>query len=329
VPSLGALQEALRDPDAGVRQEAMRGLSQIGLSDPRAIVALCDALGNPATHDSARSALAQANWRPGLRGMPDPGAREAVVPDLLNAMERQDDITSGIIAARVCRMVVDAELEDQLVSEVLRDSAARLASEVEHRSLAFRRHVLVGILNEHPSELLTPLLLELLRIQPDLLSEPASSADRRAWDEALGLLIDRARKHDPMIRNQLLIHLLPSELAGSLMPAFSEMIAGRDQELRNECLILNANLLNEARFYSGLSIAARGEFVLALRKALKDERLDTREWAAIVLGEIGTDDAAAAIQEAVAIEPEPLVRTRLEMSLRSINARVSAQDGKR
>jgi HEAT repeat protein len=247
VPSLAAFQKALRDPDAGVREEAMRGLSQIGLGDPRAIVALCDALGNPATHDAARSALAQANWRPGLRGMPEPGAREAVVPDLLNAMRREDDVTSGVIAARVCQMVVDAEREDQPVSQVLRDSVARLAGEAENRGLVYRRHLLVGILNARPSELVTPLVLDLLRFQPDLVSEPAGSARRRTWDEALGGLIDGARKHDPMIRNQLLIHLLPSELARSLMPAFSEMIAVGDQVLRNECLILNANLLNEAR----------------------------------------------------------------------------------
>ena len=59
---ISLLRQAAGDHDAGVRIEAIRMLSQIGLKHPDAVPALCQALADPATRNEARIAISHLDW---------------------------------------------------------------------------------------------------------------------------------------------------------------------------------------------------------------------------------------------------------------------------
>ena len=62
LPALEELRRAVRDDDAEVRHEALMALSQIGMNDPAAILAICEALDDPRCTRSCQ----EGNRRGGL-----------------------------------------------------------------------------------------------------------------------------------------------------------------------------------------------------------------------------------------------------------------------
>ncbi len=331
VPFLGVFKEAVSDQDAGVREEAMRGLSQIGLSLPGAIPALCEALMDPRTHDAAIKAIGQVSARAGWKRPGDTAATlalalDAAVPALTGAIVSDDPHTCGVVAVLLCQLIYVSEIENPPVPPILRAAADSLRGRLRHCDPVLRRYVLMTLLEENPTELLTPVIGDLLEEEHDPAFEPAGTANRAARRATIASLIARARARDPLIRRQLHINLLPKDILQSLMPKVRAALADENEDLRLQALLVISNLRSDLR--SGLKSAAveTRSIVSALEIALTDRFPAVRELAAIILAELGpaARESRRAIQDAIANEHESTVRARMEEALQKLGSTGSA-----
>jgi HEAT repeat protein len=165
VPTVPALQQALRDQDAAVRAEVAKSLSQIGLRRKDAVPALAAALEDPTTHNDARNAIGRV-WYAGTPGDENSLFAESIesaVPALQRAMKNDDPRTRGVVAALLCRMIHYCALEQLTVPRALRAAVPTIRERLGDPSPLVRRYVLIEVLNERPTELLTPVYCDLLR----------------------------------------------------------------------------------------------------------------------------------------------------------------------
>jgi len=332
VPFLGVFQEALRDQNADVRAEAMRGLSDIGLSHPGAIPSLCDALRDARTRDAAVKALGQvtleAFWRPpGERNAALALALNAAVPALTRAMECDDPQTCRVVASLLCQLISVSEIENAPVPPILRAAADSLRARLRHPDPVLRQYVLMTLLDRIPTELLTPVFSDLLEEENDPALEPASTADRSARRAAVASLIASAQARDLLIRRQSLINMLPEEIVRFLIPRICAALADENEDLRLQSLMVISHFCSNQKSGPKSASARTRRIVSALEIALTDRVSDIRELAAISLAELGpaASDSEPALHDAIANEHVSTVRARMEAALRQLG---SAGSGK-
>lgn len=326
---LDVFREAVSDQDAEVRTEALRGLSEIGLSHSGAIPSLCDALKDPHTRDAAVKAIGRvANWsRPGDNAATRALALDAAIPALSGAMECDDPRSREVVASLLCQLISTSEIENPPGSPTLRTAADALRGRIRHSDQMLRRYVLMTLLNENPSELLTPVFGDLLDEETDPTLGSARTANRSTWKATIASLIARAQARDPLIRRQLLINLLPEDLVQSLVPMVCAALADENEDLRLQSMILISNLCSDQRFSPKSTSTWARCIVSALEIALTDCVPGIRGSAAITLAQLGpvAKDSEPALRAAIAKERESSVRAWIEAALRQLGGAASSQ----
>ena len=153
------LLQAAGDRDVGVRVEAIRMLSQIGLRHPDSVPALCQALADPGTRNEARIAIGHLHWM--LRSETDPSRDtelESAVPELLAAARQFDPRTRGVIVSLLCRQICGYGRQNWSLPTPLRAAVPELLKIVKNAEPIVRLYALLELLDEPPNELLLPML---------------------------------------------------------------------------------------------------------------------------------------------------------------------------
>jgi HEAT repeat protein len=315
------LRKALQDENPEVRAEALNSLSQIGLSRPEAVPALCEALANLATRIQARYAIGRVRyWGLHTEAEPDfTASLRASVPALISAMESKDQKSGGVVAALICRMIASYTPGSPPFPFLLQPAMPALRARLKDGSSAFQRYVFVEVLNAFPSEMLIPVYRDLGSGLANPHRATADSAILASWQQAVTSIATRLEARDPMTTHHVLINLFPLAIRETLIPAICRALDDEDPQLSPRAVALLSNI--EWKSDSGiLAESATRTAVLALKRALKSPDPMIRGDAATTLGQIGAParDALAALREAAEHERELAVKSKFEEALRLI-----------
>ncbi len=190
-----------------------------------------------------------------------------------------------------------------------------------------KRYVLLTLLDEKPTELLTSVFGDLFEEEYDPALESSGTANRSGRSAAIDALIAKARAGGPLIRRELLIDVLPGDIVEPLVPRICAAMADENEDLRRQAMAVILNVCGNHK--SGLvseNVETRC-IVTTLRTALTDRLPEVREWAAEAMALLGpaASDLKPALHDAIANEHESTVRARMEAALRQLG---SAGSGK-
>jgi HEAT repeat protein len=320
-PTVPALRKALRDEDAEVRAEALFSLSQIGLSRPEAVPALCEALANLATRIQARNAIERVRYW-GLQTEASSDLASSLrncVPALISAMESKDERSGGVVATLICRMISSYTPGSPPFPVLLQAAIPALRARLKDGSSVFHRYVLIEVLDECPTEMLLPVYRDLGDGLAGPKSAATSSASCASWQKAITSIAARLEASDPLTKQHVLINLISPDFTESLMPTICQALDDEDTQLSSRAVALLSNIEWRSD-YRVLPESASRIAVLALKKALKSRDAMIRRDAATSLGLIGPParDALTALREAAEREQEPGEKFKFEEALRLI-----------
>ena len=238
---------------------------------------------------------------------------ERAVPRLLIALARSEDSTTRSMAARALGSIGDERATEALIRTSIRDrrwSARRSAAEALG-SIGGRRatRALIEALGDRDPEVRRAAVQGLGRIAielgSDTLAAPYEIVSRRAvLEQAVIPLVHRLEDESYGVRTSAAKAL--GEMGGAAVGPLSEVARGDDLAA------------------AGLAIMALGEIGDGRATDLLVEMLGRREWAlrawaADALGSMGGKDLGGALRAAHVDETHPLVRSRIERALETID----------
>jgi HEAT repeat protein len=320
-PTVPALRKALQDENAEVRAEALNSLSQIGLSRPEAVPALCEALANLDTRIQARYAIERVRyWGLQTEAASDLTASlRTCVPALISAMESRDQRSGGVVATLVCRMISSYTPGSPPLPVLLQAAIPALRARLRDGVPVFRRYVLVDVLNEFPTKMLLPVYRDLGDGFAGPKPAAIDSAKCASWQKAIESIAAKLEAGDPLTKQHVLINLMPPALTDSLMPTICHALEDEDTQLSSRAVALLANIdwMSDSRV---LPEGASRTAIVALKRALKNPDAMIRGDAATALGLIGSParDALRALREAADRERESDAKFKFEEALRMI-----------
>ena len=323
---LHIFQRGVGDEIAGVREAALHALCVTGLEHPDAIPLLCQSLKNPLTHDAAVKEIGGCSVRfisSGSGRIPEAYAfaLDAAVEAVREAMDRDDPQANRVVVPLLFQLLGVAEFGNVAGSRIVHAAVDSLRAKLRLGDPVLRRYVLVSLLDRIPTEVLGPVLDDLLEKEnaPEVGVQARTSLSAGRSD--IASLIATARARDRGIRfNGSLINLLPEGIIQSLIPKICTALADPDENLRLQALIVISILWSDEKSRPKPTSAGTRCIVSALRAALTDRVSKIREFAATVLGELGpaAKDSEPDLHDAIAKGQEPRVLSRMEAALRRI-----------
>jgi HEAT repeat protein len=318
------LRQAAGDPDVGVRIEAIRMLSQIGLRHPEVVPILCQALVDPVTRDESRIAISHLDWIPPSEAVPSLDAvLFPAVPALFSAAKQADPKTRGVVVSLLCRLVGHFDRETPPLPTALRAALPQLLDLVNDAEPIEGLYVMLALLDEPPSALLLPLLL--LHHGPGTRGKPSgdqANSLQNEWRAAIAAVSARLRAGDLAVKTHILVSLLPEYLVESLLPTVITATTDDDPDVRLRALTLLGDIAHQQASEAADSRSLVRATLPAIMAALQSRFPEVREHASLTLGGLGAIAAPAvpALREMLAKENDPKVHARAEQSLRSIAA---------
>jgi HEAT repeat protein len=320
---ISLLRQAAGDHDAGVRIEAIRMLSHIGLKHPDAVPSLCQALADPSTREETRTAISSLNWGWGQRSKTDISldtVLESAVPALVFAAKRYDPRTRGAIVSLLCRLICAFGREDKPLPSALRAAVPQLVEIVKNAEPIVRLYALLTLLEEPPNELLLP-ILGYCPCEQGKPPQNHASPLHDTWPAAISAVDSKLEVRDLATRTPVLIYLLPDDVVEGLLPTLTATINDDDQEVRVKAM----SLLRDVVLYQPSRPTHSHRFVrattMAITAALKNRFPEIRELACVTLGDLGAtaEEAVLPLRALIAIERDPAVRARAEQAVSYIS----------
>jgi HEAT repeat protein len=316
------LRQAAGDPDVGVRIEAIRMMSQIGLRYPEVVPILCQALVNPDTRDECRIAISRLDRIPPSEAVPSVDAvLLSAVPALVFTAKQADPRTRGVIVSLLCRLIDHFDREAPPLPTALRAALPQLLELVNDAEPIVDLYVMLELLNEPPSALLLPLLHHGPGTRGKPSGEQADSL-KKEWRAAIAAVSARLRAGDLAAKTHILVSLLPESLVESLLPTPITATTDDDPEVRLRALTLLGDIAQQQASKAADSRSLVRVTLLAIMAALQSHFPEVREHAAVTLGGLGAvaEPAVPALREMLAKENDPKIHARAEQSLRDIAA---------